>query len=133
MSDAATPGSGRSPRMRRRRSATESLLSIALLLEAVLMFFVMLVVYGLKALPPAAAFGGGIGLIVALVVVGRFVGYPWGVWLGWALQVVLVATGILLPVLYFVALVFVGIWVFCFVKGRQLDRLPPAPQPEESA
>lgn len=132
MSDAATPGSGPSPRMRRRRSATESLLSIALVLEAVLMFFVMLVVYGLKALPPAAAFGGGIGVIIALVIAGRLVGHPRGVWLGWVLQVVLIATGILLPVLYFVALVFVGIWVFCFVKGRQLDRRSPAAQPEES-
>lgn len=108
--------------MKRVRSASESLLSIALGLEAVLVFFVMLTAFGLKALPPVAAFGGGIGLILLLVLAGRLVRYEWGVWFGWALQVVLVATGILLPVMYFIGLGFAAIWVFCFVKGRQLDR-----------
>jgi hypothetical protein len=108
--------------VKRVRSASESLLSIALGLEAVLVFFVMLTAFGLKALPPGAAFGGGIGLILLLVLAARFVRYEWGVWFGWLLQVALVATGILLPVMYFIGLGFAAIWVFCFVKGRQLDR-----------
>ncbi|CAN5494952.1 hypothetical protein BH10ACT7_BH10ACT7_24450 [soil metagenome] len=104
------------------RTATESLLSIVLALEAILVFFVMLTAFGLKALPPAAAFGGGVALIVVLVLTGRLVRYRWGVWLGWLLQAVLVATGILLPVMYFIGLGFAAIWIFCFVKGGQLDR-----------
>jgi hypothetical protein len=48
--------------------------------------------------------------------------YPWGIWLGWILQAALISTGFLLPAMFFVAAIFVGIWVFCFVKGRQLDR-----------
>lgn len=48
----------RRTRVRRLRSASESLLSIALLLEAVLVFFVVMVAYGLKVLPPGAVFGG---------------------------------------------------------------------------
>jgi hypothetical protein len=59
---------------------------------------------------------------VALVATGGQLRFPWGVWLGWLLQAVLVATGILLPVMYFVAPAFVAIWVYCFVKGRQIDR-----------
>lgn len=112
---------GRPPRQRRARSATESLLGIVLVLEAILVFFVMLTVFGLKALPAAAAFGGGAGLIAALVLVSRTLRYSWGVWLGWVLQPVLLATGVVLPVMYLVAAVFAGIWIFCFVKGRQLD------------
>ena len=111
------------PRMRRTRSTTESLLSIVLGLEAVLMFFVTLTAFGLKAVPPVTAFAGGGGLIVALVLVAGLLRFRWGVWLGWLLQAVLVATGILLPVMYFIAAGFVAIWVYCFVKGRQIDSL----------
>lgn len=109
-------------RVRRQRSVTEMLLSIVLGLEAVLVFFVMLVVYGLRALEPVVAFGGGLALIVVLLVAGRLLRYPWGVWIGWALQAVLLATGILVPLMYFIAACFLAIWIFCFVKGRQIDR-----------
>lgn len=122
MSGPTGGGASSSRPPRRVRTATESLLSIVLALEAILVFFVMLTAFGLKALPPAAAFGGGVALIVVLVLTGRLVRYRWGVWLGWLLQAVLVATGILLPVMYFIGLGFAAIWIFCFVKGGQLDR-----------
>ncbi|CAN5303151.1 hypothetical protein BH11ACT4_BH11ACT4_10680 [soil metagenome] len=115
----AAPAAARRPR--RQRSVSESLLSIVLGLEAVLVFFVALTAFGLKALPPAAALGGGAGLIVALVLVAGLLRFTWAVWLGWALQAVLLATGVFLPVMFVVAAVFLGIWIFCFVKGRQLD------------
>ena len=121
MSDAPAPMPGRSPRPRRERSVTESLLSIVLGLEAVLLFFVILTAFGLKALPPAAAFGGGIALIVALVLIAGVLRFPWGVWLGWIAQATLVATGLVLPIMYFIGAGFVAIWIYCFVKGRQLD------------
>ena len=107
---------------RRIRSTSESLLSIVLGLEAVLMFFVTLTAFGLKAVPPVTAFVGGGALIVALVLTAGVLRFPWGVWLGWVLQAALVATGILLPIMYVVAAGFVAIWVYCFVKGRQIDR-----------
>ncbi len=108
--------------MRRVRSTTESLLSIVLGLEAVLMFFVTLTAFGLKAVPPVTAFAGGGGLLIALVLTAGLLRFRWGVWLGWVLQAVLAATGILLPVMYFIAAGFVAIWVYCFIKGRQIDR-----------
>jgi Protein of unknown function (DUF4233) len=114
--------SRRTPRPRRQRSLTESLLSIVLALEAVLVFFVALTVFGLHALPAVAAFSGGAVLVVLLGVTTRIVRYSWGVWVGWALQVALLATGIVLPVLYVVAAVFVAMWIFCFVRARQIDR-----------
>lgn len=45
-------------RVRRERSATESLLSITLLLEAILIFFVVMVAFGLQVLPVGVVFGG---------------------------------------------------------------------------
>lgn len=122
VSEAASADATKAPRQRRERSATQSLLSIALGLEAIVMFFVMLTAFGLKAVSPAVAFGGGIAFIVALVLVSGLLRHQWGIWLGWVLQAALIATGFLLPAMFFVAAIFVGIWVFCFIKGRQLDR-----------
>jgi len=110
------------PRPRRVRSTSESLLSIVLALEAALTFFVTLAAFGLKVLPLGPALAGGGALILLLVLCAGLLRFRWGVWLGWLLQGVLVATGILLPIMYFIAAAFVAIWVYCFVKGRQIDR-----------
>jgi len=107
---------------RRQRPVTEILLSIVLGLEAVLVFFVTMTVFGLDLIPPAVAFGGGAALIVVLLLAGRLLMYPWGIWLGWALQAALIALGFILPALFIAGAIFVAIWVYCFVKGRSIDR-----------
>ena len=112
----------RRTRVRRLRSASESLLSIALLLEAVRVFFVVMVAYGLKVLPPGAVFGGGALLVALLLVAGRLAGRAMGVSLGWVLQAALIAIGILLPLMYFIGAIFAVIWIYCFITGRRLDR-----------
>ena len=130
--------SGESPKQprvrkpRRQRSITESLLSIVLGLEAVLVFFIALTVFGLHALPAPEAFGGGAILLVLLVLGSMLVRYRFGVWFGWVLQVVLAATGILLPALYIAAAFFIAMWIFCFVRARQLERVTPPTEPQEN-
>jgi uncharacterized membrane protein len=109
-------------RVRRVRSASESLLSIALLLETVLVFFVVMVAFGLRVLPIPVVFGGGATLAVLLILAGRLAGRPVGVWIGWVLQVALIALGILLPLMYFIGAIFAAIWIYCFVTGLRLDR-----------
>ncbi len=108
--------------VRRERSATESLLSITLVLDVFLVFFVALAAFALDLASPALAFGGGALLIVFLVVAARLVRYPAGVWLGWALQLVLVATGVLVPIMFVIGAGFLALYAYCFVKGRALDR-----------
>jgi hypothetical protein len=118
------PAGARPPR--RRRGAAESLLSIVLVLEAMSLFFVMLVVNGRDLLPTGVAFGGGLGAIVLIPHRQRRVRWRWGVALGWVVQLGLVACGLLDPVMYVVAALFVAIWTYCLVKGTQLDRLNAA-------
>jgi hypothetical protein len=117
---------------RRQRSLTESLLSIVLTLEAVLVFFIALTVYGLHALPPVEAFVGGAILALVLLLATRVVRYGWGVWLGWVMQAVILATGIVLPALYIVAALFIALWIFCFVRARQVDRQNAGHIPEDA-
>jgi hypothetical protein len=97
-------------------------LSITLALEAFLIFFVTLVVYGLDTLEPATAFGGGAALIVLLAITARLVRHPVGVALGWVLQVVILALGLLVPLMFVIGALFVALWIYCFVRGRALDR-----------
>lgn len=112
----------RTPRAPRRRSATESLLSIVLVLEALLVFFLALVVFALDILPPALAFGGGAALFAAMLVVGRLLRHPWGLWLGWALQAIIIAAGFLVPLMFGIGAGFAALWTYCFVTGKRLDR-----------
>ncbi|EAR25488.1 membrane protein [marine actinobacterium PHSC20C1] len=104
------------------RSVTELLLSIVLVLDATLIFFVALTAFGLKALAPAPAFIGGAVLIIVFIALARLLKYSWALWLGWALQVGLVALGFILVPMFFVGAGFAGIWTYCFIKGRQIDR-----------
>lgn len=106
---------------RRARSATESLLSVVLVMEAVVVIFGALVIYGLRVVDPLAAFGGGAVLIVLLLVAVRLVRYPWGQWFGHALQLVLLATVFLEVLAGVAAAIFVGFWIWAVIKGRQLD------------
>jgi hypothetical protein len=109
-------------RVKRERSATESLLSITLALEGCLVFFAALAAFALKVVEPAVALGGGALFIALLAVCGRLLRNPIGVWLGWVLQFALIAVGILLPLMYVIGAGFLALWIFCFVKGRSLDR-----------
>ena len=112
----------RTPRVRRERTATESLLSIVLALEAAVMFFVTITAFGLRELEPVWVFGGGGALFLLFIVAARVVRYRYGVWLGWLLQAALIATGIVMTLMYFVGVGFAVLWVYCFVTARRLDR-----------
>jgi hypothetical protein len=131
MGPVKAPAAPRPGRPRRRRSATESLLSIALGLEAALVFFMTMAVLGLQLLPALATLGGGAALMVVLVAATQLLRYRWGVWLGWALQVVVLATGVVIPLMYVVGGGFVAIWIYCFVTGTRLDRRNATVHPEE--
>lgn len=98
------------------------LLSVVLLLEAILVFFVTLTVYGMRALDTVPAFVSGALLMVVLLATTQLIRYRWGMWLAWALQVVLLATGLLLPAMYFVSAVFIAMFVYCYIRGGQIDR-----------
>ena len=106
----------------RGSSVRQSLASIVLGFESIVMFFAALVIFGLKALPAPAALIGGAVLCLLLVANVALLRFRWGYWLGWALQAVIVAACFLVPTLAIVAAIFIGLWIYCMVKGAQIDR-----------
>jgi hypothetical protein len=115
--------------VRRQRTVTESLLSIVLVIEAVVLFFAGLVAFGLKVLEPVfpawiALPAAGVAIVVLLVAT-QLLRFRWGVWLGWVLQAALIALGILVPTMYVVGAGFALFWIYCFTRGRRIDAARP--------
>ena len=100
----------------------ESLLSIVLLLEAIVLFFVALVLFGLKTLSPGLAFGGAAAFIVLILITIAVLRWRAGIALGWIIQVLLIAMGVLNPVMYVVGVGFAAFWTWCFVQALRIDR-----------
>ncbi len=93
-----------------------------LVFEALVVVFASLVAKDLSGLGTAQAVGGGAVLAVVLVLSSGVLGRPGGYWWGSLLQVVVVATGLVLPVMLGVGLLFAGLWTAAVVIGTRIER-----------
>jgi len=113
-------------RARRARGAAESLGSIVLVFESVVVFLGGLAVFGLQALPAGVPswWGviGGVVLAVLMLLTAGLLRHRWAIVVGWALQVVLLLGAVVLPALAIVAVIFGGMWAYATIKGASLDR-----------
>jgi hypothetical protein len=109
-------------RSRPPRGLRETLGTIVLGLEIVVVFLGALAAWGLGALSPALALGGGLVVLVLAVVAIGTLRTIVGVALGWIVQAILVAGGLLLPELYLVGALFVALWAYCMIVGGRIDR-----------
>lgn len=109
---------------KKRRSTKVMFASTVLVLEAFVMFFATLAVFGLRRgeFPPAVILGVGISLSVVMIVACAFLTRPWGIGLGWILQLVLILTGIFEPAMFLVGGLFAAAWWYGIRTGIRLDR-----------
>lgn len=110
------------PRTRRPRSVTASLAAIVLAVEVLVVVLAALVLFGLRSLPPWAAFGGGGALLLLLLAAAALSRSRTGIALGWVAQVPLLATFALNPAVGVVGLIFVALWTYSMIVGRRIDR-----------
>jgi hypothetical protein len=111
------------------RSVRRSLASIVLGFEVIVVFLAALVIWGLAPtengtfdLPPWVALAAGGVLILGLVATIGLLRFRWGYGVGWALQALILASGILNPAMFFVGAIFGGLWAYCMVVGARIDR-----------
>lgn len=107
----------------RPRSTKRSLAAVVLGFELVVVFLGGLTIFGLSAVTPrelGIAIGAGLALLilVALALLRTRFGIP----VGWAVQVGMLATAIILPGLIVAGLLFTALWVYCMVVGTRMDR-----------
>jgi hypothetical protein len=62
----------------------------------------------------------GIAMLLCLLLCGM-VTRPGGVALGWALQVALIASGVVIPTMYFMGAIFAALWWASVHYGRKVD------------
>ncbi|WP_307723051.1 DUF4233 domain-containing protein [Microbacterium lacticum] len=123
---AGAPGAARAPRARRQRGARESLASIVLGFESIIVFLGGLALYGLKALPAGIEQWWGIvvGVVLAILLIATsgVLRHDWGIALGWFWQLLIIAGGFLEPALAVVGLIFGAMYAYATIKGGSLDR-----------
>jgi hypothetical protein len=97
--------------------------STVLLLEAFVVFFATLAVFGLKRgeFPPALILGIGIALSMVMILACAVLSRPWGVALGWILQIVLILTGVVEPMMFLVGALFGLAWWYGIRTGIRID------------
>lgn len=101
-----------------------ALASITLGFELVIVVLIGLAIFGLSLLEPRELglwIGGGLAVACVLSLAVMRFGRA-GIILGWLVHVLMLATAFILPASLFVSILFTGFWVFCMVKGTQIDR-----------
>lgn len=101
-----------------------ALASIVLGFELIVVFLIGMTVFGLGILEPRElGIWGGLGLCALIVVAlglmrfGRV-----GIVLGWVVHGLVLLSGIVLPMALVVGVIFTALWIYCMVKGAQIDR-----------
>jgi hypothetical protein len=116
----AAPGA---PRARRERGIRESVGSIVLGFELIVLFLGALVAWGLHAAPPGVAIGGGIVLIVLAIVAILTLRYRFGTWVGFAVQLLALVSGIWVHMMFVVGAIFLAIWIYAMYSADKVERL----------
>ncbi|MFD1212729.1 DUF4233 domain-containing protein [Arthrobacter sp. GCM10027362] len=109
---------------KKRRSIKVTFASTVLSLEAFVVFFGTLVAFGLQKdrIPPPVILGVGIVLSLLLLLCCALLRKPAGYWIGWALQLLIIATGFVVPMMFLVGLLFALTWWYGVVTGARIDR-----------
>lgn len=103
------------------RSVKRTLATIVLGFEVIVVALAALVIFGLQALPPGLALGGGAVLGLAMVAVLALLRYEWAYVVGWILQLIMVGAGFLNPAMFFVGGMFAAMWAYCMIAGSRID------------
>ena len=119
-------------RIAARKPALAQLASLTLRLEAFCVVFAAVALYGLRGslyekgplapADPALIWVVGGVLFVVLLVLSRLTSRPAGLAGGTVAQVVVVATGLALPMMFVVGAVFAIMWVAALRIGARVDR-----------
>ncbi|MEU3710672.1 DUF4233 domain-containing protein [Streptomyces catenulae] len=89
--------------------------------EFFLIGFAGLVAMQLNDLPAATVWTvSGIAMLLCVLLCGALT-RPGGVQLGWALQIALIASGFVVPTMFFLGLVFAALWWASVHYGRKID------------
>lgn len=112
---------------KREKTATESLLQIALGLEIIVVFFGALVLNGLRLYSGPVVVVGALVSFPVLILLYGTVRYRWAQIVGHVVQVVLLGSFLWDVAIGLSFAIVVAFWVFGAIRGPMLDRNKPEP------
>jgi len=104
------------------RSIRRAMCAGMLVLQAVVLFLTGVVTLGMTDIGAVASLSLGLGLAVLCVLAAGMLGRPGGYALGWAVQVVSIGLGFVLTAMFFLGVVFGGLWATAYFLGIRIDR-----------
>jgi Protein of unknown function (DUF4233) len=104
------------------RSIRRAMCAGMLVLQAVVLFLTGVVTIGMTDIGAVASLSLGLGLSVLCVVAAGMLGRPGGYALGWAVQVVSIGLGFVVTAMFFLGVVFGGLWATAYFLGIKIDR-----------
>jgi len=104
------------------RSPLRTLAATTLVLEAFVLFFAGLVAKNLSGLSVGTAVGGASVLAVACLLTAGLLRFRAGYAIGWALQLVMVATGFVVGMMFGIGLLFTLLWIASLYWGTRIER-----------
>ena len=108
--------------MRRQRGIRESLGSIVLGFELIVLFLGTLVAWGLHAGPAALVITGGAVLVVLSAVGIVTMRYPVGAGIGFGVQILAIVSGIWVHMMFIVGVIFLAIWIYAMYQAGKIER-----------
>jgi len=100
-----------------------TLAASVLVAESFVLFFATLVAAELSDLDGSTVWAVGGGGALACLVVTALLRYAWAYVAGSLVQIVLILSGVVVPVMFFLGAVFTGLWVLAIYLGRRVARL----------
>lgn len=107
--------------VRRKKPAKPQFTSTILLLEGVLVLFAALTAYGLQVLPAGVIWTVAGVMFLVFVLLSRMVELPGGYVAGSIAQVLVLACGMVIPMMYLLGVVFIALWVSAYRLGARID------------
>jgi hypothetical protein len=114
--------------MRRQRGIRESLGSIVLGFELIILFLGTLVAWGLHAGPAVVVISGGVFLVLLAAAAILTMRYRIGATLGFAVQILAVVSGIWVHMMFIVGAIFLAIWIYAMYQAGKIERQQIAAQ-----
>lgn len=104
------------------RSPVRVLAATTLALEALVLVFASLVAKEFSGLTVAQAVGGGAALATLCLVTAGLLRHRIGYAVGWGLQLVMVGTGLVVPMMFGIGLLFTALWAAGLFVGTKVER-----------
>ncbi len=120
--DPGTPDTPGTPATRPQRSPKRGMAAAVLSFEAVTLGLTTPVLITIADVPAGPALAVGLGLALACVLLAGMLRRPWAYGLGWAVQVVAIALGLVIPAMFLLGPVFAALWAGAVLLGDRIER-----------